>query len=167
MRILYLIHQFFPASQSMAEQVCLNLARSAQRSGHYVHVLAWAMQPGRPTNARPTTALKRCFRDTYRGIPITLMPHTMLPDSAEDSLEPARELAVELADWIASERFDIAHVMHARRNASALLAVQEAAIPYVITLTDFSFLCSRLNLLNASGQPCAGSEGGGVARVTA
>ena len=160
MRVLYLAHQFFPESQGETERVCLNLARAAQRSGHYVHVLACTLQPDRLANARPATALPRYLRATYHGVPITFVPRSMFPDSSDDGLDPDHEIAAELAGWIASERFGIVHVMHPKRTASALLAVQHAAIPYVITLTDFFSPCFRTNLVNLSGKPCVGAEGG-------
>jgi glycosyltransferase involved in cell wall biosynthesis len=84
----------------------------------------------------------------------------MLPNTADYSLDTDVEMVAELADWIAAERFGLAHVMHAMRTASALLAVQKAGIPYLVTLTDFFFSCFRVNLSNLSGKLCAGADGG-------
>ena len=39
MRILYVVHQFYPEFGSGTERVTLNLARMAQRAGHHVQVL--------------------------------------------------------------------------------------------------------------------------------
>ena len=42
MRILIVLHQFFPEFSGGTERVALNLARTAQRAGHHVRVLACA-----------------------------------------------------------------------------------------------------------------------------
>ena len=46
MRILIVLHQFFPEFSGGTERVALNLARTAQRAGHHVRVLACAVQAG-------------------------------------------------------------------------------------------------------------------------
>ena len=65
MRILLIVHQFFPEFGGGTERVALQLARMAQRAGHHVHVLAGTMDarkaggaelPGLPPGCLPAVS---------------------------------------------------------------------------------------------------------------
>jgi glycosyltransferase involved in cell wall biosynthesis len=160
MRILFILHQFFPEFASGTERVALNLARMAQRAGHHVHVLAGSVDP-LATGAVPVaTPFTGCFRLTYQGIPVTLMPRRLLPATADIGLDADEALAGALSAWMQEQRFDIAHVLHTMRTATAVLAAQACGLPYVVTLTDFFVPCARINLITCEGRACDGPEGG-------
>jgi glycosyltransferase involved in cell wall biosynthesis len=160
MRILFILHQFFPEFASGTERVALNLARLAQRAGHHVHVLAGSVDP-LATGAAPVAApFTGCFRLTYQGIPVTLMPRRLLPATADIGLDADEALASALSAWMLEQRFDIAHVLHTMRTATAVLAAQACGLPYIVTLTDFFVPCARINLVTCEGEVCDGPEGG-------
>ena len=43
MKIVYLVHQFYPEFQAGTEKFLLNTARMAQKNGHKVHVLTYSV----------------------------------------------------------------------------------------------------------------------------
>ncbi|HVZ42285.1 MAG TPA: glycosyltransferase [Ramlibacter sp.] len=160
MRILFVIHQFFPEFAGGTEHVALNLARMAQRGGHHVQVLACAMQPATIAGRASDAPWPGCVRTVYQGLPVVFIPREALPDAAETGLDASVDVAKALAAWMNEERFDLAHVMHTMRMGSAVLALQRAGVPYVATLTDFFLPCARINLVNLAGELCAGPEEG-------
>ncbi|MBG9389774.1 glycosyltransferase [Caenimonas aquaedulcis] len=160
MRILFILHQFFPEFSGGTERVALNLARMAQHAGHHVHVLACAVHPPGIAAAPVETPVPACLRLTWDGIPVTLIPRDALPATADIGFEIDEGLAGRLAAWMDAERFEVAHVLHTMRMGSAVLAAQRCGLPYVLTLTDFFLPCARINLVTAKDELCDGPEGG-------
>lgn len=159
MRILIVLHQFFPEFSGGTERVALNLARTAQRAGHHVRVLACAVQPG-ACDGLAASALPGAFDAVHDGVPITLLPRAALPVAADYSFDIAPASVDPLQSWMQEQRFDIAHVLHSMRMATAIKAAQQCGLPYVLTLTDFFLPCNRINLVNLRGQQCAGPQQG-------
>ena len=159
MRLLIVLHQFFPEFSSGTERVALNLAKAAQRAGHYVRVLACAVNPDVQQGAASKT-LAGALESVWEGVPVTLLPRGMLPASADYSLEVTPALVGPLAAWMKLERFELAHVMHTMRMGTAVAAVQQCGLPYLLTLTDFFLTCPRINLVTLGNQLCDGPQGG-------
>ena len=159
MRLLIVLHQFYPEFSSGTERVALNLAKAAQRAGHYVRVLACAVNPDTPHGAASAT-LAGALESVCEGVPVTLLPRAILPASADYSLDVTPELVTPLAAWMQGERFDLAHVMHTMRMGTAVAAVQHCGLPYAVTLTDFFLACPRINLVTLGSQLCDGPQGG-------
>lgn len=159
MRILYILHQFYPEFSGGTERVALNLARSAQRAGHSVRVLACGVKPGHVLG-RPSAELKGALEYVYQGVSVLLLPHSKLPVAGDFSFEVNQEAVELLAEWMKVARFDVAHVLHSMRMGSAILAAQRCALPYVITLTDFFAACYRINLVNMRNEMCSGPRQG-------
>ena len=66
-------------------------------------------------------------------------------------------IAKYLQSCIMETRPDLVHVTSCETlSASVLRTVKELAIPLVLSLTDFWFLCPRINLLHADGSNCTG-----------
>lgn len=158
MRILFVVHQFFPEFSGGTERVTLNLARAAQRAGHHVHVLACAVNTDRVSNSPGTPFGAQEM--VYQGVPLTLLRRSLLPAAADFSLEVEASLVQPLADWMNAERFDVCHVMHTMRMVTAVLAAQRCDLPLILTLTDFFLPCSRINLINLDNQLCSGPDNG-------
>jgi len=159
MRILFVIHQFYPEFKGGTESVTLKLARAAQRAGHYVHVLAChignygkAFQDG---EEQPEFS-----RMVYSGVPVSLLSRTLLSSTVEFSFETDQPVVERIAAFIKLEKFDIAHIMHPMRMASAMLAVQRCELPYMVTLTDFLFACFRINMTGPDNLLCEGPDSG-------
>ncbi|MEI7681267.1 MAG: glycosyltransferase [Betaproteobacteria bacterium] len=160
MRILFVIHQFFPEFHSGTERVALNLARNMQRAGHYVHVLACTVDATKAGAEADDAAASPWLRTVYQGVPVTFLPRAVLPATADFSLDTDELLVRQLMEWLQRGRFDLAHVMHTMRMASAVLAIQRCALPYMISLTDFFLPCAQINLVNLKGRQCAGPDEG-------
>ena len=158
MRILFVIHQFFPEFSSGTERVALNIARMAQRAGHHVHVLAGTVDPARTGGTPADQPLGGCVRLSYEGIPVTLIPRKLLPPTADIGLDADEAMAGQLAAWMNAQRFDVAHVLHTMRMATAVLAAQRCGLPYLLTLTDFFVPCARINLVTTKGEACHGPD---------
>lgn len=159
MRIIFILHQFYPEFRGGTERVALALAKSAQRAGHSVHVLACAVNTP-SVQGCPAPDLRGALRCVHDGVPATLLPRTLLPATTDFSFETDRTLTATLTDWMQRRRFDIAHVLHPMRMASALLAAQRCGLPYVLTLTDFFFMCSQINLTTVGNRFCSGPQEG-------
>ncbi|MEC7725815.1 MAG: glycosyltransferase, partial [Planctomycetota bacterium] len=69
MRLLYVIHQFFPDCYSGTEQHCLAAAREAQRRGHDVTVLSLHWD-----HDREHPPVKR-FEAPYEGLRVIRLNH--------------------------------------------------------------------------------------------
>ena len=162
MRILLVVHQFYPEFSSGTERVALNLAKAAQRAGHYVRVLACAVNPQNPQtpDGVACSTLAGARESVWEGVPVTLLPRAMLPASADYSLDVVPELVEPLVAWMKRERFELAHVMHTMRMSTAVLAAQQCGLPYIVTLTDFFLACPRINLVTLDNQLCDGPQGG-------
>mgnify|MGYP003585795344 FL=1 len=159
MRILIVLHQFFPEFSGGTERVALNLARTAQRAGHHVRVLACAVQAG-ACDGLAASALPGAFDAVHDGVPITLLPRSTLPVAADYSFDIAPAWIDPLQSWMQEQRFDMAHVLHPMRMATAIKAAQQCGLPYVLTLTDFFLPCNRINLVNLRGKLCDEPEQG-------
>ena len=159
MRILIVLHQFYPEFSSGTERVTLNLAKAAQRAGHYVRVLACAVNPEAHRGAAPS-ALAGALETVWEGVPVTLLPRAMLPGSADYSLDVVPELVEPLVTWMKQERFELAHILHTMRMSTLVVAAQQCNLPYILTLTDFFLACPRINLVTLDNQMCGGPQGG-------
>jgi glycosyltransferase involved in cell wall biosynthesis len=160
MRILFVLHQFFPEFSGGTERVALNLARMAQRAGHHVHVLACTVDPDRCGGSPVDQPVSGCLKTVWEGVPVTCIPRSLLPGSGDISLEVDSGLADRLASWMDRERFEVAHVLHTMRMGSAVLAAQRCGLPYVLTLTDFFLPCARINLVTMHDRSCNGPQRG-------
>lgn len=159
MRILYILHQFYPEFRGGTERVTLALGKAAQRAGHFAQILTCSL--GAPSaDAVPCQELPGAFRTVHEGLPVILIPRTLLPPSVESSFEPDPTLTHSLECWMRAQNFDIVHVLHSMRMASALLAAQRCQLPYLLTLTDFFIPCFRINLVTVDHQLCSGPEAG-------
>jgi glycosyltransferase involved in cell wall biosynthesis len=159
MRILYVVHQFYPEFGSGTERVTLNLARMAQRAGHHVQVLGCMLDRGRHRGVA-VPALTDALTYVVDGIPVTMIDRASLPAGAETELAISHAVRDQLAAWMQSQRFDLMHLMHPMRSASAIAAAQRIGLPLVVTLTDYFAACLRINLVDLDGRPCDGPEGG-------
>lgn len=159
MRILMVLHQFYPEFSGGTERVTLNLARAAQRAGHHVQVLACAVALDE-VYGQASTHLPGARQAVYEGVPVMLLPRGLMQDLAFHTLDVDTDLVAPLAAWMQHERFELVHVMHTMRMSTAVLAAQRCGLPYVLSLTDFFLACPRINLVTLDNQHCGGPEGG-------
>lgn len=159
MRILLVTHQFFPEFSSGTERVALQLARVLQHGGHAVRVLTSRSAPPL-AQWRAHPVVNEAWDYLHDGVPVTAIARSRLPAAAEFGFDVDATQAAEWADWLKRERFHIAHVLHPMRMATVVMAIQQAGLPYVVTMTDFFFACHQINLVNVQGEVCRGPEQG-------
>ena len=189
MKILYVVHQFYPKAYTGTEKFVLQLAQACQQAGHTVNVVTYDM----PSNNGlfPASALRSvkqriravsqqygvnltqlwtfaaqgrpnpiAVRDyVYQDIPVLAFARQRRPTQSGD---PALlDFAREL---LQRERPDLIHAGHTLRVVDFLTVAAELGIPYLLTLTDFGVICPNCKLLTERGQLCHGPRGGEACR---
>lgn len=153
------MHQFYPDTFHGTERFVWQLAEAVQRSGQTVAVLT-----GYQKKIHWRHRLQRLLpwvqrnRYVYQGLPVERFARVRLPWNRWD--EPDPQLRRVALDVLRREHPDLLHIGHALRMQEFVDAAQALGIPYLITLTDFWLVCPRIQLVNADGQACAGSQQG-------
>lgn len=161
MRLLYVVHQFFPDCRSGTEQYCLSVAREARARGDDVTVLSLHWDHERDW---PPIAL---FEQPYDGLRVLRLNHwrRLNPN------EPLRDYEnLHLEGWFRRALDDVqpeaVHFFHLRQLGSNLIGVAKAhGARVVVNLMDFWFLCPRFTLLRSDGALCEGPPDGGLGCV--
>lgn len=161
MRLLYVIHQFFPDCHSGTEQYCLAAAREARRRGHDVTVLSLH---ARHEDEMPPVQL---FELPYDGFRVVRLNHwrRMNPN---DVLRDYENL--HLDGWFQRVLDDVqpqaVHFFHLRQLGANLIGVaRRNGLRTVVNLMDFWYLCPRFTLLRRDGSLCEGPPDGGAGCV--
>lgn len=157
MKILYLIHQFFPQFQAGTEKFVFNTALMAQQAGHIVKVVTYDCEEGADFTSDIFEVYSKQF--SYRGIPVLAFQYKNEPPVLHYAMDET--LGVQFAKYILErEAPDLIHVGHLMRVFPIVLAAIELGIPYVLTLTDFHLLCPKIVLMPTHDTLCTGPEGG-------
>ncbi len=161
MRLLFVIHQFFPDCHSGTEQYCLAVAREARARGDEVTILSLHWDHDRDWPAI------RLFEQPYDGFRVLRLNHWRRINN-NDVLRDYQNL--HLDGWFRSVLDDVqpdaVHVFHLRQLGANLLGVAKAAgVRTVVNLMDFWFLCPRFTLLRSDGALCDGPPDGGLGCV--
>jgi glycosyltransferase involved in cell wall biosynthesis len=161
MRLLYVIHQFFPDCHSGTEQYCLAVAREARRRGDEVTVLS--MHPCHEDEMPPV----RLFEQPYDGFRVVRLNHwrRMNPNDVLRDYENRH-----LDGWFQKVLEDVqphaVHFFHLRQLGSNLIGVaRRHGVRTVVSLMDFWYLCPRFTLLRPDGSLCEGPPDGGAGCV--
>lgn len=157
MKIVYFVHQFYPEFYTGTEKFILNLSTMMQKAGNRVKIISYSFYEDSFYDRSIGAILWREF--VYQGIPILAVKHKKAPDDLGHALEN-RELSQIAGNLISRERPDVAHIGHALRVGAFAKAIQSLRVPYIITLTDFSLACPKVNLLTSAKTVCNGPEGG-------
>jgi glycosyltransferase involved in cell wall biosynthesis len=155
MRILLVVHQFFPSHTAGTEVLTYSVARELIRRGHRVHILA-----GHPNNADLHD--KNRFEEyNFEGIPISRFHHSYVPMGGQTSL-----LELSYDNRLAASYFkriiylfkpDIVHFFHFNRLGTGLIdEAVSAGIPAYFTPTDFWAICNTAQMALPSGKHCGG-----------
>jgi glycosyltransferase involved in cell wall biosynthesis len=156
MRLLYVIHQFFPDCHSGTEQYCLAVAREARRRGDDVTVLS--LHWDHESEWQPV----RLFEQPYDGFRVLRLKHWQRINP-NDVLRDYENL--HLDGWfqrvLDQVRPDAVHFFHLRQLGSNLIQVaKRSGARAVVNLMDFWYLCPRFTLLRSDQSLCGGPEGG-------
>ena len=155
MRIVYIIHQFFPESNAGTERFLLNLASSVQRAGHYAHIVSYSF--GDKSGFRKSSGM--LVREyAYHGLPVTAVRHSTVPLAINVTVDDT-DVVSFAADFLQHGGYDLVHLVHPMRLGPFATAARQLGIPYVVTLTDFWSICPKIFLQTSSGMLCSGPEG--------
>jgi glycosyltransferase involved in cell wall biosynthesis len=157
MKILYLLHQFFPESTTGTERIFFQLATQMQRYGHSVRVLSYSYAPASAFSRRSRG--HRWNDISYQGLPIRTFRRRKLPDAHEAQLQDAA-LAEAAGEMLTAEKPDLVHAGHLMRTYELAKVALDLGIPLLCTLTDYFAICPRYTLLNVGDQICAGPNRG-------
>lgn len=190
MKILYLIHEFYPAHHGGTEKFILQLAQRTQAAGHQVKIVTYDKHNHQPPPS-PSTGARWFKRLKTRGAAVLQRTGLLAlrPKCATPQLEPIQcyeesyegvpvlgfraaqfdQAQFHLADahltafaeaLLQREAPDLIHAGYLLRNGEFIYAAQRLGIPYLITLTSFWLLCPKHILVNEKGGLCAGPRGG-------
>src|SRR5689334_6482406 len=155
MKIVYLVHQFYPEYSTGTEKIVLNLATMMQSCGHRVKVLTYSFYPPSFYDRRLDRIAIKAF--IYAGVPVLAFRYRHTPRSIHFDFDN-RELSRVADDLIRREKPDVVHAGHVMRVGELLKSAMHLGIPHVITLTDFFLMCPKYTLLRSDGSLCYGPE---------
>ena len=157
MKIVYLVHQFYPECYTGTEKFVLNLATMMQKAGNRVKVITYSFYEDSFYDHRRGELLGKEF--FYKGIPVLAIKHKQLPDDLHHAI--GNTALAEIADDLINvEKPDIVHIGHTMRVGALAQALQPRGIPYLLTLTDFFLACPKVNLIPSRQPLCGGPEQG-------
>lgn len=159
MRILFVLHQFFPLHVTGTEQYARALALTLRSAGHEVEVFAF--EPLVQYAADGAMSFRRI--DDIDGIPVHRFGLHPVTAPNRELAETENPLVGEIyRDLLDDASFDLVHVFHPRHMGEAAIAgPAERGIPVVVNLMDFWFLCPNFILLQRDGSLCEGPPEGG------
>ena len=152
MRVLYVVHQFYPQFVSGTEQYVLALARAGRARGDDVRV--FTVDP----DFRNVDSPRETARYDYLGVPVVryrfekaAVRNHVLTDYHNPEVGPA------FTGFLDEFRPEAVHVFHLRWiGIDRIAEIQERGIPWVQHLMDFWYLCPIFLLLRPDGQICDG-----------
>lgn len=154
MKILYVLHQFFPNHYTGTERLTLQIARQIQRMGNFVSVLTY--EPDRDKDRGFNYLDEYIMKKEYQveSVPVIAFK-SVKPRLGFYIFDPLIEKYLQEI----VKDFDIVHFTHPMRFGSVLKVCKELRIPTILTLTDHWLLCPQALVTNDL-QLCAGPDEG-------
>lgn len=156
MRILYIVHQFFPESYTGTERFVLNTAKQMQRMGHHVEVLTYSRENNNNFLFQDGAMYKSY---EFQGVSVIAVKHKKVPEHIGFNIFDS-EISPLLKEIITKENYDVVHIAHPMRLGSAIKIAALAGLPVVLTLTDFWLMCPRGIAVTSKGELCLNFEKG-------
>jgi glycosyltransferase involved in cell wall biosynthesis len=157
MKILYLIHQFYPEYHTGTEKFVYNIANMQKIAGNKAKVMTYGFYELLDHTRRIGNIFLKGF--SYGGLQVSALRHKEIPADIHVSFDN-EELAAVSKDLLIEEKPDIVHVGHPMRIGELIRSATKLGIPYILTLTDFFLMCPKFTLITSHNQLCAGPEGG-------
>ncbi|HEX2908936.1 MAG TPA: glycosyltransferase [Phototrophicaceae bacterium] len=151
MRILIAVHGFPPTHSAGAERRAERMAHWFIANGHDVEVFAIEKldEPGFRVEStyQDGMLIHRLFYDVSEG------------DDPFRNLYDYAPLGAALREILKRQRFDLVHIVSGYLLGGQVVeAAHDFGLPVVLTLTEYWFMCARLNLIQATNKLCAGPE---------
>jgi len=153
MKVLFVTHLYPPSGLGGTEVYTHGLATGLLQEGHDVRVLCTEEWDDGPQYWNGIADR------VYEGVPVrrVRLNWTRAPD-VNRYLYDNPVVDEYLGRYLAELRPDIVHVTSCNTlSASVIAAARRAALPVVVTLTDFWFMCPQVTLLRSDGRPCDGN----------
>ncbi len=157
MKVVYLVHQFYPEFQAGTEKFVFNMAYMSQKSRNKVKVITYSLGGVSSFLHRSGGVLYKEFH--YQGIPVLAWRYEKEPADLHFVVNPHADLNFAL-EILKQEKPDVVHAGHLMRVYPFILAARQLNIPYVLTITDFHLLCPKVILAPTHNSLCSGPEGG-------
>ena len=157
MKVVYLVHQFYPEFQAGTEKFVFNMAYMSQKSGNKVKVITYSLAEVSSFPYRSGGILYKEFH--YQGIPVLAWRYEKEPGDLHYVIDPNIDLSFPL-EILQQEKPDIIHSGHLMRVYPFILAARQLKIPYILTITDFHLLCPKIILAPTTNTLCSGPEKG-------
>lgn len=157
MKILYVVHQFYPYYTAGTEKFTYQIASMMQKNGNKVKVVSYHvdddMEPGQQFGQVQ-------YREyLYREIPVLEYRLQPEPERYQVHLE-LPELAEFAVHVLKKENPDIVHVCHPMRGGIFLRMAQEMNIPTMVTATDMMYICPKTIMKTMGGALCPSAKKG-------
>ncbi|WP_157261066.1 glycosyltransferase [Paenibacillus wynnii] len=157
LNILYIVHSFYPETYTGTEKFVFNLARSMQSKGHRVKVVTYS--DGMPESYSHTFGEVLYKEYEYEGIPVLAYRHKHM-DPAQFFEIGNMDLTLFAQKVIKKEKPTLIHIGHPMRAMDFIQISKRLGIKYIITLTDFWFVCPAGTMLQKSNALCNGPDMG-------
>lgn len=150
MNILIAIHGFPPTYYAGSERAAERIAQWLIEHGHHVEVFTCEQLDA------PETHLDT---STENGLVIHRLNYDLKEGDYFQNLYDDARVGTAFRTILEQTHFDIVHVVSGYLLGGQVIhSAKEAGIPVVLTLTEFWFMCFRLNLLNANNEMCVGPD---------
>lgn len=157
MKILFVVHQFFPMHYTGTEKFLLNLATSIQKWGHKVKVATYSFYEDASYPVDEKGVLSREFM--FKGIEVLAFQQKRPPYDLNWGIENSG-LKSYAETVLQKEQPDIVHLAHGMRTSEFAFAAKKLGIPYLVTMTDFFLMCPRCILYTSGRALCNGPQNG-------
>ncbi len=157
MKILYVVHQFYPHYGSGTEKITYNIASMLQNAGNRVKVVTYRVDHKGSVTGEFQNIKYNEF--VYRKIPVLEFFLKDEPPSFTVDLSN-RDVLVFAKEVLKREKPDLVHICHPMRVGSFLEAAEQMAIPCVLTVTDLMYICPKIVMTTSRGEICTDANHG-------
>lgn len=150
MRILIAVHGFPPTHYAGAERAAERIVKWLVAHQHYVEVFTTENLDAPGLTVQTTHE---------EGFLVHRVSYNVKENDVFRSLYDYPPLGAALRDVLAQGNFDLVHMISGYLLGGQVIhTVKTFGLPMVVTLTEYWFMCSRLNLLHPNDSLCSGPE---------
>lgn len=156
MRILFVVHQFFPQWYTGTERFVLNNIRQLRKMGYNIEVLTYGHLDNHPFFEQDGILVRNYYYDNFK---ITCIKSLNKKFSSDFDINDESSQTF-FDNYLRNNKFDIIHIAHPMRLGGILYIAKSLKIPTIITLTDFWLLCPGVQGIRKNGTLCLNPDGG-------
>jgi glycosyltransferase involved in cell wall biosynthesis len=150
MKVLLAVHGFPPTHFAGAERAAERIALWLVDQGHSVEVFTLE------SLSDPNTHLTR---SEERGFVVHRLHYDLKAGDYFQNRYDDPRVGAAFRDVLKQSAFDVVHVVSGYLLGGQVIhAAKASGIPVVLTLTEYWFMCERLNLLHRDNQMCVGPD---------